>query len=68
MNDLKATVKNTNTFQSMIIGGKISNTKAIIIALLKADSNVPNITTPNEYKNTLINIFDTSNLIQNKNN
>ena len=68
MNDLKANVKNTNTFQDMIIDGKVSNTKEIILALLKADSNVPNITTPDEYKNTLINVFDTSNLMQNKNN
>lgn len=68
MSNLKTNVKNTNTLENMIIGGKISNTKAIIIALLKAGSNVPNITTPDEYKNTLINIFDTSNLIQNKNN
>ena len=66
MSNLKANVKNTNTFQGMIIDGKVSNTKAIIIALLKTESNIPNITTPDEYKNTLINVFDTSKLIQNK--
>jgi hypothetical protein len=64
----KANVKNTNKFQGIIGNGKVSNTKAIIIALLKTDSNIPNITTPDEYQNTLINVFDTSNLIQNKNN
>ena len=68
MSNLKANVKNINTFQGMIIDGKVSNTKAIIMALLKTDSNVRNITTPDEYQNTLINVFDTSNLIQNKNN
>ena len=68
MSNLKTNVKNTNTLENMIIDGKVSNTKEIILALLKTDSNVPNITTPDEYKNTLINVFDTSNLIQNKNN
>ena len=68
MSNLKANVKITNTFQGIIGNGKVSNTKAIIIALLKTDSNIPNITTHDEYQNTLINVFDTSNLIQNKNN
>ena len=68
MSNLKANVKITNTFQGIIGNGKVSNTKAIIIALLKTDSNIPNIKTPDEYQNTLINVFDTSNLIQNKNN
>lgn len=68
MSNLKANVKNTNTFQGMIIDGNVSKTKEIILALLKTDSNVPNITIPDEYKNNLINVFDTSNLIQNKNN
>ena len=68
MSNLKANVKNINTFQGIIVNGKVSNTKEIILTLLKTDSNVPNITTPDEYKNTLINVFDTSNLTQDKNN
>lgn len=68
MSNLKANVKNTNKFQGIIVNGNVSKTKEIILALLKTDSNIPNITTPDEYQNTLINVFDTSNLIQNKNN
>lgn len=53
-------MKNLKSFQGIIVGGKVSKTKAIIIALLKAKSNIPNIETPDEYKYTLTDVFDTS--------
>lgn len=53
-------MNNSKIFQGIIIGGKISNTKAIIIALLKAGPNVPTIITPDEYTYTLKDVFDTS--------
>lgn len=68
MSNLKANVKITNTFQGIIVNGNVSKTKEIILAMLKSNPDIPNITTPDEYKNTLINVFDTSNLIQDKNN
>jgi hypothetical protein len=56
MNNLKS---NAEPFQGIVIGGKVNNTKAIIMALLKADLNLPNIKPPNE-TTALIDIFDTS--------
>lgn len=53
-------MNNSKTFQGIIIGGKVSNTKAIIIALLKTGSNIPNITTPDDYTYTLKDVFNTS--------
>lgn len=53
-------MENLKSFQGIIVDGKVSKTKAIIIALLKADSNIPNIETPDEYKYTLTDVFDTS--------
>ena len=43
MNNLKS---NAEPFQGIVIGGKVSNTKAIIMALLKADLNLPHIKPP----------------------
>lgn len=51
---------NTEPFQGIVIGGKASKTKAIIIALSKANLNLPNIATPDNYTTTLTNVFDTS--------
>lgn len=51
---------NSKTFQDIIVDGKVNKTKSIIIALLKARSNVPNIETPDEYKYTLTDVFNTS--------
>lgn len=57
MNNLK---QNTEPFQGIVIGEKASNTKAIIMALLKAGLNLPDITIPDNYTYTLTDIFDTS--------
>lgn len=57
MSNLK---QSTEPFQGIVIGEKASSTKAIIIALSKADLNLLNITTPNNYTPTLTNVFDTS--------
>ena len=48
------------SFQSIIGNGKVNKTKAIIIALLNTDQNVPTIKTPDEYKNTLKDVINTS--------
>ena len=56
MNNLKS---NDEPFQGIVIGGKVSNTKAIIMTLLKADLNLPHIKPPNE-TTALIDIFDIS--------
>lgn len=56
---------NLKTFQDIIVGGKVSKTKSIIIALLKAGSNVPNIETPDKYTNIPLDVFDTSRGIKN---
>lgn len=59
-------MNNSKTFQGIIVDGKVSKTKTIIIALLKAESNIPNIETPDEYKYTLTDVFDTSMGIKNQ--
>ena len=51
---------NLKSFQSIIGNGKVNKTKAIIIALLNTDQNVPTIKTPDEYTNTLKDVLITS--------
>ena len=51
---------NLKSFQSIIGNEKVNKTKAIIIALLKADQNIPHIKTPDEYTNTLKDVINIS--------
>ena len=51
---------NLKSFQSIIGNGKVNKTKAIIIALLNTDQNVPTIKTPDEYTNNLKDVINTS--------
>ena len=53
-------MNNSKIFQGIIVCGKVSNTKKIIIDLLKAGPNVPTITTPDDYTYTLKDVFNTS--------
>ena len=59
-------MNNSKTFQGIIVDGRVNKTKAIILALLKAESNIPNIETPDEYTNIPIDISNTSMGIKNQ--